>query len=250
MSVNSGHNKHNLSEYISSDILLPCVWEIYLYNKSAFKKMANKSNYMGKPYVKVVSLKTLNDLIYFIQLMKVPVSENIKIQPDKINLDMNDYIIMREGIEPIWEDPKNSDGGTFSIRVPHNEGYDLWVDIMIRMIGETLTYDMQYINGISITYISDYNYSGGNTLGECYTLLKIWDGQEKKSRNEFLAILPSDIRKKIGSYSIMYSAYKTKKHYGQENIINKLNTCSNRGRERGRGRGRGRGGGFRKPSKY
>ena len=39
---------------------------------------------------------------------------------------MNDYIIMRKGIEPIWEDPKNSNGGTFTVKMAHSKGYDVW----------------------------------------------------------------------------------------------------------------------------
>src|SRR5271169_6773349 len=86
-----------------TDIQLPSEWVLYLYDKQLFKKLASKPNFQAKPYTEVCTLKTVNDLVYILQLMKVKADPKVNIGTTinyKINLDMNDYIIMRKGIAP------------------------------------------------------------------------------------------------------------------------------------------------------
>jgi hypothetical protein len=167
---------------------------------------------------------------------------------DKLNLDMNDYIIMRAGIEPVWEDPKNTNGGTFTIKISHKYGYDLWKRLIMHTLGETLTRQMSDINGIGVSYISDaHNLSSGGNDAETYTYIKIWDGKPNRSHEDFLGILPIEIMEIIKDSSTKYTPNQTKKHFGQEDILKRINTTDNEygfgGRGRGRGRGRGNRGG-------
>ena len=230
---NSSDNM-DLSGYESIDIYLPGRWVMYLYNKSAFKKLSSKSNHVAKPYTRVCEIATLNDLIYIIQLMKVPATGG------KINLDMNDYVIMRKGIEPIWEDPKNANGGTFSVKAPRKNGYAIWSDFMIRTLGETLVLEMEYINGISVTFMSDYKFSNGNVNGDSYNLIKVWDGRDKDNVKSFLDILPATLTNTFKEESCKYLSHRQKKHYGNDNVVRKLGD-SRRGKNK-----RGRRGGFRR----
>jgi len=208
-------------------MLLPQEWVLYLYDKQLFKKMANRPNFKAKPHKELCSIKTVNDVLYILQLMEVKIEPKLKIaavDDNKINLDANDYIIMRKGIEPVWEDVKNSNGGTFTIKMAHNKGYDVWSTFVLYMLGETLTQDMNYINGITVSYISDTN-SFHNPLPNShnsYTYIKIWDGKSDRTRDEFVNILPSDLINKIKSESLMYSQNNKKKDFNDKNIINKL----------------------------
>lgn len=217
-----------------SNIKLPNQWVLYLYDKQLFKKMANKPNFHGKPHKELCTLTTVNDLMYILKLMesKVEPKNNISLveNKNKINLDVNDYIIMRKGIEPIWEDPKNCNGGTFTIKMDHKKGYDVWSLFVMYMLGETLTSEMQYINGITVSYISDsYNHGcAENREDHSYTYIKIWDGKPNRTKDEFISILPHDILKKVEIESLMYSQNNKKKDFNEKSIINKLN--SNRGR--------------------
>lgn len=149
---------------------------------------------------------------------------SINTQSNKLNLDMHDYIIMRKGIEPIWEDPKNSDGGTFTIKMAHTKGYDIWSLFIMYMMGETLTRDMGEINGITVSYISDSNsFHNPNAMGNgTYTYLKIWDGKSNRTKDQFIDILPDDLYEQIKTESLMYSSNNTKKHFNEANIIGKL----------------------------
>jgi len=144
-------NESDISPEIpSTNIALPNKWVLYLYDKQLFKKMANRQNFQAKPYKELCIISTVNDLIYLLRLMEVTIDTSG--DKFKLNMDTNDYIIMRQGIEPVWEDPKNSDGGTFTIKMGHENGYDVWSTFVMYMLGETLTNDMSVINGITVSY--------------------------------------------------------------------------------------------------
>ena len=206
------------------NIMLPNEWVLYLYDKQLFKKLANRSNFQAKPYKENYIIKNMNDLVFLLHLMKIKVNSNG--MSNKINLDMNDYIIMRKGIEPIWEDPKNYNGGTFTIKIAHEKGYDLWSTFIMYMLGETLTNEMNNINGITVSYISD-------TSSNSYTYIKIWDARPDRTRDQFVNILPINILEKIKDESLMYSQNNKKKDFGVENIIKKLHNNSYGNREKG-----------------
>jgi hypothetical protein len=229
MDVNSKSIPENIP---LTQILLPNIWTLYLYDKKLFKKIANRQNFQAKPHKKICSIKTVNDLMYILKLMEIDAPTNINSVNDKIiNLDMNDYIIMRDGIEPVWEDPKNSCGGTFSIKMNHKRGYEIWSLFIMYILGETLTSDMYYINGITVSYISNSNHMQ-SVSNDKYTYIKIWDGKSDRSNEQFINILPLTILEKIQNESLMYSQNKQKKDY-DKNIMPKLINNSVRGKEKG-----------------
>ena len=120
-----------------TNIRLPNEWVLYLYDKQLFKKIANRPNFQAKPHKALCTISTVNDLFYILELMKSSCGPKIKIGTSdtnvKINLDANDYIIIK-GIEPIWEDPRNSDGGTFTIKMDHTKGYDVWTTFVLHIL--------------------------------------------------------------------------------------------------------------------
>ncbi|BCS83037.1 translation initiation factor 4E [Cotonvirus japonicus] len=237
------HNINNIPDNVTlTNIKLPNEWVLYLYDKQLFKKMANRPNFQAKPHKALCTISTVNDLVYILELMK---SNNDSISKSntgeiktKINLDANDYIIMRKGIEPIWEDPKNSNGGTFTIKMDHSKGYDVWMTFVMYILGETLTDDMNNINGITVSYISDaYSFQNPtmrNSLGtSSFTYIKIWDSKSDRTREQFIGILPPEILNKIKSESLMYSQNNKKKDFNEKNIINKLNSSKRTFKTRG-----------------
>ena len=221
-----------------NDVILPNEWVVYLYDKQLFKKMASRANFQAKPHREVYTLRTVNDVIYLMKLMGVKL--DTKGKPNnptspKINLDANDIIIMRKGIEPIWEDPKNSNGGTFTVKMPHQKGYDTWVWFLSAMIGETMALNMTEINGMTISYIPDVNsYQTPNTVPICYTYLKIWDGGENRTKEQFINLISPELYEKIKTDSIMYTPNSKKKDFNEKSIIAKL---SNNDRQKPRGAG-------------
>ena len=62
--------------------------------------------------------------------------------------------IMRNGIQPTWEDPKNSAGGCFSYKINNKVVKEAWSALTYRLVGETLTEDRSLhtiINGVTIS---------------------------------------------------------------------------------------------------
>jgi hypothetical protein len=62
--------------------------------------------------------------------------------------------LMRKGILPMWEDPKNCKGGCFSYKVSNKNVATVWKYLSYILVGESLTEDKglrKSINGITIS---------------------------------------------------------------------------------------------------
>jgi len=61
--------------------------------------------------------------------------------------------LVRDGIKPTWEDPKNHDGGSFSFKINNKCVVDSWKNLSYVLLGETLTSPelSEIITGISIS---------------------------------------------------------------------------------------------------
>ena len=62
--------------------------------------------------------------------------------------------VMRDGITPMWEDPRNRNGGCFSFKVINKQVYSVWKTLFYAMCGETLFKNVanhEYVNGITIS---------------------------------------------------------------------------------------------------
>lgn len=62
--------------------------------------------------------------------------------------------LMKDGIQPIWEDPKNRDGGCFSYKTQNRDVYGAWKNLTYAITGESVTpIDAlrQCVNGITIS---------------------------------------------------------------------------------------------------
>lgn len=192
------------------NVKLPHRWTVYLYDKTAYKQLSRKAQLTAKPHTAICTLETLNDLIYFLQLMEAPIAKSIHGQ--KINLDANDYIIMRENVEPVWEHPRNKDGGTFTMIVPHEKGYALWSLFVMHLVGETLTDEMSDITGITSAFMYDVHNTSG---GLAHTYIKIWDSKPNRDKNSFVDILVPELASQITDLSLQYLPNNTKRHFGQ-----------------------------------
>lgn len=61
---------------------------------------------------------------------------------------------MRDGITPLWEDPRNCTGGCFSYKVFNKHVEQVWKDMMCLITGESLLVngaDNKSVNGITIS---------------------------------------------------------------------------------------------------
>lgn len=87
--------------------------------------------------------------------------------------------IMKDNIQPIWEDPKNRTGGCFSYKVGNKTVANTWKYLAYALVGETLAIDPKHnaiINGITISpkknfciikiWLSSCNYQNPNIIKE------------------------------------------------------------------------------------
>lgn len=82
------------------------------------------------------------------------------------------YFLMRESVLPMWEDKQNENGGCFSVRAPSKQGADLWLDMCMYVVGETLLDDydeMANVVGVSVASSREL------------TAVKVWHRQRDQS---------------------------------------------------------------------
>ena len=98
----------------------------------------------------------------------------------KIMIENSMLFLMREGINPRWEDTKNKTGGCFSYKISNEYTFDIWNKISFKMVGETLSKEKQHsllINGITLSPKKSFH------------ILKIWMiNCENKNPNIFTDI--------------------------------------------------------------
>jgi hypothetical protein len=62
--------------------------------------------------------------------------------------------VMKSGVSPMWEDPKNRNGGCFSYKVLNKQVAGVWKALFYALCGESLCIEKQYnkhINGITVS---------------------------------------------------------------------------------------------------
>ena len=128
-------------------------WILYFYDKQMYKKIINLKNVKisTTPYKKLFEFKTISEFWNLNKYLNMTVDY---VNETKI-LEKNNYIFMKNNIQPVWEDEKNSNGGSFNIKVPHSEVFSVWETIMLYLIGCYICKDCDIINGMSITSYHD-----------------------------------------------------------------------------------------------
>ncbi len=62
--------------------------------------------------------------------------------------------LMREGIQPIWEDPKNRSGGCFSYKVSNKNVYETWKELSYMLVGNTISKQNSFVVNVTGVTIS------------------------------------------------------------------------------------------------
>ena len=78
------------------------------------------------------------------------------------------FFLMRKKIFPKWEEPENINGGAWTLSISSKDAKKNWIELMLSLVGETLTDDMDQIHGISIT------------PKRKYVIIKIWNKNSNK----------------------------------------------------------------------
>jgi len=73
--------------------------------------------------------------------------------------------LMREGIKPTWEDPKNRNGGCFSYKVSNKNVYEIWKELTYLVVGNTISKQNSFVNSVTGITISPK---------KNFCIIKIW----------------------------------------------------------------------------
>lgn len=107
-------------------------------------------------------------------------------------INKKNYFLMRKGIKPIWEDERNRNGGTCSIKIPISKSLEMWTELSMYMVGETFYNNkskMDDITGISICPKS------------IWSIIKIWNTD---SNNDTSKELPEKFKNKYNKCSVKF----------------------------------------------
>lgn len=157
-----------ISEYKFSS-----TWNIWYHHQ--------KNNWKIESYKKIFSIKNIKDFWNF--------NNNFNLIG---GINTQHYFMMRTDVTPIWEDEQNKNGGCWSIKIPVEKSYELWIKLCMYIVGETLTKDDFLVNGISIC--------AKNTTT---SVVKIWINENSKSS---IQNLPTDILNEYG-FNIIYKSH-------------------------------------------
>ena len=95
-----------------------------------------------KSYHKLITVSSLEEVINIANIVPEEMICNCMI------------FVMRDGINPLWEDENNKKGGSFSFKVDNDKIHDLWKDMVYLLVGEYVLNnenDMKKVNGITIS---------------------------------------------------------------------------------------------------
>lgn len=95
-----------------------------------------------KSYKKVMQFKTVEETI--------AVTE--KLPESLVKTCM--LFVMRDGITPMWEDPKNRNGGCFSYKVSNKNVFEVWRDLTYVLVGESISENPTFVNCVTGITIS------------------------------------------------------------------------------------------------
>ena len=132
-------------------------------NKEEYNKLSDKwtiwahlphnTDWSIKRYIPITTFTTVEETIAVTETLPPILVENCML------------FMMREGIKPTWEDPKNRNGGCFSYKVSNKNVFETWRDLTYLLIGESLSSNAIFVNSISGITISPK---------KNFCIIKIW----------------------------------------------------------------------------
>jgi len=121
-------------------------------NINEFHKLKNKWNLWAhlphdldwtfKSYKKIYQFKVLEETVAITESLPEHLVKNCML------------FIMKDTIAPMWEDPKNRNGGCFSYKVSNKNVFEVWRDLTYTLIGETISSNSTFVNNVTGITIS------------------------------------------------------------------------------------------------
>ena len=148
--VKCSENKHKLSDK----------WVLWAH-------LPHNTDWSLKSYIKILEVSNVESVIALVNSLPEQMIKNCML------------FFMKKGILPMWEDPKNCDGGCFSFKITNKNIPKVWKNLSYMLTGDSLTNNkklLQTMNGITVS------------PKKSFCILKIWTStlkyQNVKELNE------------------------------------------------------------------
>jgi hypothetical protein len=119
--------------------------------------------YYHLPHDKNWDLSSYKTIMSKISTVEETIAINERLPENVIKYSM--LFAMRAGITPMWEDPKNRNGGCFSYKVSNKNVYKVWKELTYVVVGNTVSKQMSYVNCVNGITISPK---------KNFCIIKIW----------------------------------------------------------------------------
>lgn len=139
----SSKNMDTPEEPTISETITTATTENKLYDKwTLWGHLPHDTNWTFESYIRILTFNTVEEIIMLLETLPNEVITNCML------------FIMRDGIKPMWEDPKNVKGGCFSYKINNKNVVSIWKNLSYSLVGESLTDQVnarQVINEITIS---------------------------------------------------------------------------------------------------
>jgi len=149
--------------------------EISVFHKLRWKwnlwaHLPQDPDWTVKSYKKIYQYKTIEEAIVITESLPVDLVKNCML------------FIMKDTITPMWEDPKNRNGGCFSYKVSNKNVFEVWRDLTYLLIGDSISSNTTFVNSVTGITISPK---------KNFCIVKIW---MTNCENQNPQIVTSEIR--------------------------------------------------------
>jgi hypothetical protein len=112
------------------------------YKWNLWAHLPQDPDWTVKSYKKIYQFKTVEEAIAITESLPADLVKNCML------------FIMRDGVTPMWEDPKNRNGGCFSYKVSNKNVFEVWRDLTYVLIGESISTNSIFVNCVTGITIS------------------------------------------------------------------------------------------------
>ena len=133
--TNTHSDNISSSENANAPHILSDTWILWAH-------LPHDTDWSIKSYTKIYEFNTLEQAVTITEML-----------PPKLIINCM-LFLMRKGINPIWEDERNRNGGCFSYKIINKDVPGAWKQMSYLLVGETMSDNiniLSHINGITIS---------------------------------------------------------------------------------------------------
>ena len=128
---------------------------------SLWAHLPHDTDWSLSSYIKVMVITNLEDLVMLQEVIPEKMVKNCML------------FLMKKDVNPMWEDPKNKEGGCFSFKIMNKNVLNSWNKLLINMVTNNISKNKEFLNSITGVTISPK---------KTFCIVKLWmDGVKFQS---------------------------------------------------------------------